>query len=266
MNEITTSGPGTALAKGDEPDSIFSLIKHALGDDSISADKLEKLVAVQSTIEDRVAKREFSAALHAAQSQMPKVVKHGKIDLGKGKPIAFATYEDVDAVVRPVESEHGFSRSFFIRRTETGMEVVGVLRHVGGHSEETPMPLPQDTGPGRNALQAIGSTFAYGKRYITEAMYNIVRAGEDDDGRSGGTRRISEEQKGQLVAMMAEAKDVGAPVDTAKFLEAFGIENLDGMAEKDFTRAANLIGQKIHLHKAKTGAQSSAPTTEGTAP
>lgn len=247
MNEIVPTAPTTVAAQ--KPDNMFDLIMVAMRDDSISADKLEKLVSVQSTVEDRVARREFSAALHGAQSEMPKVVKNGKIDLGKGKPIAFATYEDVDAVVRPIESAHGFSRSFTIRRTETGMMVVGILRHISGHTEETEMPLPADSGPGRNALQAIGSTFAYGKRYITEAMYNIVRSSDDDDGQRGGTRTISAEQKAKIVQLMLDAKEAGVPVDEPKFFQAFGIKTLDEMAEKDFTRAANLIGQKIHKAK-----------------
>jgi len=42
--------------------------------------------------------------------------------------------------------------------------------------------LPPDTGPGRNALQAIGSAHSYGKRYLTLDMLNIITEGEDSDG------------------------------------------------------------------------------------
>jgi hypothetical protein len=45
------------------------------------------------------------------------------------------------------------------------------------------MVLQLDTGPGRNQNQAMGSTLSYGKRYTAEMLLNIVREGEDTDGK-----------------------------------------------------------------------------------
>ena len=79
------------------------------------------------------------------------------------------------------------------------------------------MPLPPDVGPGRNALQAMGSTLSYAKRYLAEMLFNIVRENEDDDGQAGGTRRIGGDQKAQLVELMMKCREAGDPVNEVKF-------------------------------------------------
>ncbi|WP_371924668.1 ERF family protein [Pseudomonas sp. R5(2019)] len=45
--------------------------------------------------------------------------------------------------------------------------------HRDGHREQTAMLLPVDIGKGRNAVQAVGSSTTYGKRYVMCALLNI---------------------------------------------------------------------------------------------
>jgi hypothetical protein len=48
------------------------------------------------------------------------------------------------------------------------------------------MELPVDTSGSKNPVQAVGSSTAYGKRYVMEALLNLTSRGVDDDGKRGG--------------------------------------------------------------------------------
>ena len=98
--------------------------------------------------------------------------------------MAFARYEDVDRVVREVEARHGFTRSYVSEPTAGGVQLTCILSHSAGDSERSTRQMPPDPGPGRNAMQAIGSASSYAKRYLTLDIWNIVTCGADDDANS----------------------------------------------------------------------------------
>ncbi|MFI5268448.1 MAG: ERF family protein [Chloroflexota bacterium] len=219
MNEITKPLPDASqsvtvrqddspLAISGGPGALLSAIVGMAKDPSVDADKLERLLAMQERMEARQAEAMFNEALHVAQQEMPRVAKNGTIKLGEGKgQIAFATFEDVDTALRPIMQRHGFSLSFDMQMKEGGGAVItGTLRHSAGHAKTASIPLALDSGPGRNNLQAMGSTFSYGRRYVTEMFFNIVRTGVDDDGKRGGTKFITEALADELREM---ARSVG---------------------------------------------------------
>jgi hypothetical protein len=159
---------------------------------------------MQERMEERQAEREFAAAFGRLSADLPRVKKNGTIDLGVDKQtkvargsFPFAKWDDIDAVIRPLMVREGFTLSFdSVPRTAEGggLIVTGKLMHRDGHVRSASMPLALDTGPGRNNLQAMGSTLSYGKRYCAEMLLNIIREGDDDDGKRGGTRFISPEE------------------------------------------------------------------------
>lgn len=238
------SNPGASPAS-----SLLNFVAQAVSDPSVDVAKLEALLRMQREVVADDAKAQFNAALHAAQREMPRVRKNGTIDLGTDKhsgkargAIPFAKWEDVDAVLRPIMIEHGFSLTFDMapRAGEGGGAIVtGTLMHDAGHSKTASIPLALDGGPGRNNLQAMGSTLSYGKRYLAEMFFNIVREGVDDDGKLGGTAFITAEQKDRLVALMQE---VGA--DTAGFLRYLDVQSLDEVEQRNFSAAVNALMAK----------------------
>lgn len=247
---LAPASTGGALAPVSAEGSMLNFIATALERPEIDAQKLQALLQAQFMVEDRDAQRQFNAALYAAQKAMPRVTKRGAIDLGKGKPIPFATWEDMDTVLRPIMAQHGFSLSFSAtsRADGTGAVVTARLLHSAGHAETFSMPLPPDVGPGRNALQAMGSTLSYAKRYLAEMAFNVVREGQDDDGATSDLARITAEQKDQIVQLMQDAK-----ADTKGFLTFLGIETLDDLPQKDFARAANALQAKINKARGSAG-------------
>lgn len=193
----TTEGPGALLS------AIVGLAK----DPEFDVNKLQALMGMQERLEDRQAERAFVRALHDAQAEIPAIAKNGTVALGKGS-YAFATWEDMDKVLRPIMDKHGFTLSFdmAMRPGEGGGAIItGTLMHADGHSKSAAIPLALDGGPGRNALQAMGSTMSYGRRYVTEMLFNLVRKGADDDGVRGGKKFITEEQAGELRELAKQA-------------------------------------------------------------
>jgi hypothetical protein len=101
------------------------------------------------------------------------------------------------------------------------------------------MPLPLDNGPGRNNLQAMGSTLSYGKRYCTEMLLNIVREGADDDGETGGAEFITPQQASSI---RVELEEVGGDVE--KFLAMLKAPTFQDIRKADYGKAMNAIAAK----------------------
>ena len=220
-----------------EPNSLLPAIITLAKDPQVDVSKLEALLKMQAVMEERQAKQAATEAFTRLSSALPRVKKNGTIDLGKGRAIAFARWEDMDAVLRPLLTQEGFTLSFnSAPREGGGLVITGELMHVSGHIRVATIPLPLDSGPGRNNLQAVGSTLSYGKRYLAEMLCNIVREGSDDDGVKGGAEFITPEQIAELEALIA---DTGA--DEAKFLAAAGAAHIGEIAAGAFTMAKNLL-------------------------
>ena len=205
---VQSDNPPAVIQEG--PANLLSAIVTLAKDPGVDVAKLQALLSMQERMEARDAEAAFNVALHAAQAEMPRVKKNGTINLKKdGKDlgsIPFARFEDMDTLLRPIMDRHGFSISFDMQHREGGGGIItGTLLHERGHSQKASMPLALDTGPGRNNLQAMGSTLSYGKRYILEMLFHIVREGADDDGHAGGQRFITQDEADLLRVLLKQA-------------------------------------------------------------
>jgi hypothetical protein len=165
------------------PSDVLAVIAAAAADPRVEPAKLQALLDLKLRVDAIAAERDFNAAFARLQVKLPRIAKNGTIDLGKGKPIPFARWEDVDRAIRPLLAEEGFALSFTSAAVENGVVLTVILTHSAGHAKTSEMRLPPDAGPGRNALQALGSSRSYGKRYLACDMLNIVTEGQDDDGK-----------------------------------------------------------------------------------
>ena len=112
----------------------------------------------------------------------------------------------MDEVLRPTLEEFGFAVRFTQINGETGLVTVrGELVHVDGHSVSSERAVPPDRGPGRNDLQAIGSSISYANRYLAEGLCNIVRQGEDNDGQTI-PKPITAEQVKEIESLLKSIK------------------------------------------------------------
>jgi hypothetical protein len=236
--------PKTEIAKPDETASIISVIERAALDPSCDIDKMERLLQMQERIMERQAKADFTAALAQMQPELPIVKERGKIgQKGGGTQSTYAKWEDINEDIRPLLHKYGFALNFRIEeRPESRIVVFAILSHQGGHSEETGSPpLMADTSGSKNAIQALGSSVSYGKRYTAGAILNLTSRGEDDGGVAGGAGpSVSPEQFITLRNMLEES---GA--GDAAFLKHYGAPSLEQFPAAKFDDAVDLLKVKI---------------------
>jgi hypothetical protein len=190
---------------------VMNFIGNAVADPNTDVAKLRALLDMGREVRAENAQALFAEAMFRVQSQLRPMVRSKTVKLTKdGRDLGsydFLPAEDIDDVLRPMLEEHGLWEVFTTEPRADGAGLVGILEvgHVAGHSRKVSMPLPLDTGAGRNNLQAYGSTVSYLRRYLREMMFSIIRKGADDDGRRGGTKFIEQAQVDELRQMAERA-------------------------------------------------------------
>lgn len=165
------------------------MFERLASDPNVDVTKLERLIEMQERIMRHQAKAEFDAAFSAMQGELPVINENGAILVNGDVRSKYAKYEDIQAAIRPILKEHGFSirhRNEFL--ADGRLKIIGILSHRGGHSEQDEFECPADNSGGKSSIQAIGSTRSYGQRYTTIALLNIEARGIDDDGQSAGRK------------------------------------------------------------------------------
>jgi hypothetical protein len=231
-----------------EASAILAIIERAAQNPDVDIDKMERLLAMQERIWERNAKQAFTEAKIAMRPKLPEISMRGRIiirEKGNQQNILqetpFARFEDIHEAVTPILSAHGFDLSFKNSLAPDGkVRVTTILSHVEGHSEETYFDLPHDSSGSKNAVQAVGSSTSYGKRYGVLNILNIRVSGEDDDGeKAGAPEPISEDQYTVLANLMTE---VGA--NKEKFERFMKVESLSDLPATRFDEARKALEAK----------------------
>lgn len=161
--------------------AIIQVIERAAMNPDVDIDKMERLLQMQERVIERNAKAAFNASFARMQTELPAIEKNGKSNNGK-----YGLWEDIQDGIVPVLSRHGFALSFKTKVENDAITVTAILRHEEGHDDSTDLKLPTDKSGSKNAVQAVGSSVSYGKRYAACALLNIRVGGEDDDGLGSG--------------------------------------------------------------------------------
>lgn len=171
------------------PSNLMAVIERAAKDPTIDITKMERLLAMQERIVARHAEEEFNAAMSAAQQEMPRVKRDAKNPQTQSK---YARLETLNETAIPIYTKHGFSLSFGTADCPVAdnLRITCVVSHRGGHSRNYQLDLPNDCLgpkglPSKTKVHGAGSTFSYGRRYLTLLIFNITLSDEDDDGNRG---------------------------------------------------------------------------------
>jgi hypothetical protein len=239
----TVQAPPAPAPMG-EVASIIQAIERAALDPRVDIDKMERLIQMQERILATRSRAAFMEAFARMQQDLPTIKERGGIkDRAGNVQSRYALWEDINEAIKPVLAKHGFSLSFRTEQREGRIVVTGILGHQEGHREETTMELPHDSTGSKNAVQAIGSSTSYGKRYTAAALLNLTSrdGGEkDDDGRAaGGAETISDEQADELIDLIE-----AVCANRQKFLAYLGVESLNQILAKDFKRAVDALKAK----------------------
>ena len=198
--------PNGQLPMPSDVAAFINVIERASANPDFDANKLEKLLGMYERIMERNAEMAFNAAFAEMQSEMPVIQENGQIVIREQVQSRYALFEDINDVVKPILKSHGFAVTFKTKTVEEGITVTAILMHKEGHREETEMTLHADSSGNKYAVQGVGSSVSYAKRYGLIALLNITTRGEDDDGQAGGAKLISEKQAADLQALIDEVK------------------------------------------------------------
>lgn len=198
----------------DRPASLMAAILDMAKDPSVDVAKFRELLAIQERLESRQAVQAFNQAFNQLEPKLPRIKKNGEVaypenknnpDGPKKTAFKYARWEDVDAAIRPLLREHGFSLSFNTTQRVGdggGLIVTGELLHVGGHSKQASMALPLDTSGGKSNLQGYASSTSFGSRYCAKMLLNLVFEGEDDDAQKGSLSFINDDQQAEIIELV----------------------------------------------------------------
>jgi len=212
-------------------------------DASNKVDALKGMMEIQRELVKDQAERALNEAISGLD--IPIVKKGGKIPLpskdGSTRDVAFAKWPDIMRALQPILKAAGLSLSFTAPARLAdggGAAMTGRLSHASGAFRLAEISLPLDTGPGRNNLQAMGSTISYGKKYLAFMLLNIVTEDEDDDGVGAGY--ITEEQGAEIDKRL---KAIGDDY-RARFLKWAGVASAQEIPGNKFAKAIKEIEKK----------------------
>ena len=244
MNAVTKQEPMQIVAHDDAP--MVAMIERIAMDPSIPIDRLEKMLAMKESMDDKAAARAFAAAFAAASSEFPNIPMNGE---GNNKK-PYATLKDIISHTRPVLSKHGLALSFLIDTTAKNVIVTAELQHVAGHSKKTSIDLPNDTSGSKNAVQAVGSSQTYGQRYTAQAILGLS-LGEDteDDGKASGPvqQEAPKQQYSWAGTVIQDLPEDATPRDKAEAITnalCAQFRRMKGLRQisNEWDRRADLIG------------------------
>lgn len=156
--------------------SLITAIERVALNPNADIAKMEKLMDMQERVMNREEEKAFYADLAAMQPELPRVIKSKD-----GHNSKYAPLEDINDAIRPAIQKYGFAVIFNIEQKEKTVDITTTLAHRRGHTQSLTIPLALDTSGSKNAVQAVGSTISYGKRYGICAILNIS-TGDDNDG------------------------------------------------------------------------------------
>ena len=229
--------------------SFGTFLMDALRDPNLPTADKQLLLATRREVLADEAKEAYQFHFSQFAAELPPVERDGMVDLGSKGRYLFSTYEEMDRVLRPLLVKHGLALQFWSSDAERENTVIIHGELFGwGWQRESVYPVPPDAGPGRNALQARGSSQTYAKRYIADLLCNIVRKGIDNDGRGNVDNFIDGKQVKELEALI-EATNT----DVMRFLEMMitDVKDIADIRQRDFSRLkmALLEKQKGQMRK-----------------
>jgi hypothetical protein len=240
------------MAATDPVTSMMLMMERIAKNKEVDVAKMREVKELGMSLLEDQRRAAFDNALAEMQDDLPTITAKGRLEIRakdakgerNGKVIQstpYAKWEDINDAIKPVLKKHGFVLRFETGLTEDGrVRVTGILAG-HGHREKSEFVLQHDATGSKNAVQAVGSSTSYGKRYAAGALLNLTSRGEDDDGKKGGGRPLEDGFPGdaptyitsaQITQLADECKRVGCPRD--KFLEWAQVATFEEILASDF--------------------------------
>lgn len=235
-SEIVPLRPQLPSAPASEAAALISILERAALNPDMDVERVQRMYEMFERASARNARSAYDSALADMQPRLPVVEKRGR----GHNDTQYALWEDIAEAVTKVTAQYGFSLTFRVKKVDATVEVTAILAHREGHREETTLALPIDASGHKNAVQAIGSSTSYGKRYTAGLLLNIITKGEDNDG--GNPEHLQTVDDTQLQQLQSTITLVGASLEG--FLRYMKVENLSQIKASDFNRAMTALKKK----------------------
>ena len=253
MNAIAKHDEGQAVAPADP---MVSMIERLVLNPDADLDKLERMLALKRDHDRDNARVAFAAALAAARSKIPPIIKDATVDFTSSKGRTHYKHETlagIAKVIDPILSEFGLSYRFRTDQGNGGVRVTCIIAHAHGHSEETSLTCAPDGSGSKNPFQAVGSAVTYLQRYTLKAALGLS-AEIDDDAQSAAPRPDSQVMREvktisqeQFVQIREKADE--ADVSEDQITKAAGIEHLHDLPADSFYPLMRKLQATINARK-----------------
>jgi len=188
-------------------DSFLSFLLRASKDPDFSVEKFQVIMQAKERAEDQERRRLYAVDMNGLQSEVGSIAKSGTNDHTRSKYIRL---DDMLVQLQPLLDKYGFAVGFDCAPIQGSplLDFTCTFTHRAGHSETKHLPLPVDgTGSkgghsNMNAIQSVGSTTTYARRYLLEMHLNIARKGDDNDG-NGAPQCVTEAQAKRIADELA---------------------------------------------------------------
>lgn len=238
-----------------ESDAMLLLIERAARDATLDLDRMERIFKMREDMLQRQSAIAYATDMAKAQAACEPVARN------KTNPHTRSKYADLAAIaesVLPVIHAHGFALSFseFRSAEPNCLGIVCEISHSGGMSKRHEFNVPVDGagmkgGTNKTDTQAYGSTFTYGRRYATLAVFNVAIT--DDDGNRQQPKPTPQREPGQpdpdepiseadLAKLRADMDAAG--IDIPAFCRYFNLEKLGDITNVNLPRANAAIRKK----------------------
>lgn len=256
---VDTRAPAKVVSE-----NLLSSLMTAISDPRVDPAKMHALLDVRARVMQEQAQVEFFRAYIRLQGKLPSINKDGKIEQGegrasgrKGASARYATYENINAVTKPILAEEKFG---LLLLPDVGPEGHGVIiRGQLGfvcdtqygeivHIERCTIAVPPETSGAKNAAMGVGSSLSYGKRYGAIALLNLVSHAPDDrdtDARSPKKGAPAGVQDAEIVQEFLTPKEVkqleeailAAGITVEFFCQRWDVPELGDLSTKLFPEA-----------------------------
>lgn len=248
MNAVVSKPPQSAVLMNDAA-TVLGVIDRAARDPNVDIDKLERLLQMHERITASNAESAFNVALNACQAAVGRIAADAVNPQTRSN---YATYANLDRILRPIYTANGFSLSFD-EGDSPKAEHVRVLCHVShsqGHTRTYHKDMPADGkgakgGDVMTKTHASGAAQSYGMRYLLKGIFNIAIGEDDNDGNETGNREvITASQVADLNAMLTEVN-----ANKANFLKYINADSLESILSVNFASVVKTIEAKRRAQK-----------------
>ena len=240
--EVAVHKPQAAIT----PKSLLQVCMDAATNPNVDVAKMKELLAMARDEQARAAEAEFSAAMLAAQSEMPTIIKDAFNPHTKSK---YARLEHVSLKIDGIARKHGFTLSAGMSDSpvDDHYRVFYDVTHRGGATRRYNLDVGMDTagakgGGTKSGAQGTGSSVSYARRYLKIMIFDLVVAGEDTDAAASASSGevINMDQAQILSELIKQTK-----TNTDQFCKHFKIKSVPDLPAARFGEAERILNQKL---------------------